>query len=148
MKVSREVRTYLAVGTIGFVIDAGLFNLLSLTLSHLDYYLGPIIFKAISTITAIIFTYYGNARWTFNENVGRKPGLMRMWLYGVISAIGVALSVMPLYISRYLLGFNSLVADNVSGNIIGVGLALVFRFYMNRRIVFLAGVPKKEAYKC
>jgi putative flippase GtrA len=43
-------------------------------------------------------------------------------------------------LSRYALGLDGVVADNVSGNIIGVGLALVFRFWAYRRWVFPARV--------
>ena len=125
------------IGAIGFVIDAGLFNILSLTLASLDLFYGPIIFKIISATIAITFTYVGNSRWTFKTRTGREPGFERVFLYGMINVIGLALTVLPLYVSRYVLDFESLLADNISGNIIGVGLALVFRFVMNRKIVFL-----------
>ena len=125
------------IGAIGFVIDAGLFNILSLTLASLDLFYGPIIFKIISATIAITFTYFGNSRWTFKTRTGREHGFERVFLYGVINVIGLALTVLPLYVSRYVLDFESLLADNISGNIIGVGLAIVFRFVMNRKIVFL-----------
>ena len=137
MKVLKEAQKYLVVGAVGFVIDVGLFNLLSLTLGYLELFYGPIIFKIISATVAISFTYLGNSRWTFRSRTGREPGLKRIFLYGVINVIGLFLTVLPLYISRYVLGLDSLLADNISGNLIGVFLALVFRFYMNRRIVFL-----------
>ena len=114
-----------------------MFNFLSLKLSSLDLFYGPIVFKTISASIAITFTYFGNSRWTFKTRTGREPGMKRIALYGVINVIGLALTVLPLYVSRYVLGFESLLADNISGNIIGVGLALVFRFVMNRKIVFL-----------
>lgn len=137
LKVIKEAQKYLVIGAIGFVIDAGLFNVLSLTLASLNIFYGPIIYKTISATIAITFTYFGNSRWTFKTRTGREPGLRRIVLYGVINVIGLALTVLPLYVSRYVLGFESLLADNISGNIIGVGLALVFRFVMNRQIVFL-----------
>ena len=137
MKVLKEAQKYLVVGAVGFVIDVGLFNLLSLTLGYLELFYGPIIFKIISATVAISFTYLGNSRWTFRSRTGREPGLKRIFLYGVINVIGLFLTVLPLYISRYVLGLDSLLADNISGNLIGVFLALAFRFYMNRRIVFL-----------
>ena len=137
LKVFKEAQKYLVVGAVGYVIDVGLFNLLSLTLAFLELFYGPIIYKVISATVAISFTYLGNSRWTFKTRTGREPGLRRIVLYGVVNVIGLALTVLPLYVSRYVLGFDSLIADNISGNIIGVFLALVFRFYMNRKIVFL-----------
>ena len=143
LKVFKEAQKYLVVGAVGYVIDVGLFNLLSLTLAFLELFYGPIIFKVISATVAISFTYLGNSRWTFKTRTGREPGPRRIVLYGVVNVIGLALTVLPLYVSRYVLGFDSLIADNISGNIIGVFLALVFRFYMNRRVVFLDN-PAKE----
>ena len=137
LKVFKEAQKYLVVGAVGYVIDVGLFNFLSLTLAFLELFYGPIIYKVISATVAISFTYLGNSRWTFSTRTGREPGLRRIVLYGVVNVIGLALTVLPLYVSRYVLGFDSLIADNISGNIIGVFLALVFRFYMNRKIVFL-----------
>lgn len=96
-----------------------------------------IIFKTISATIAITFTYFGNSRWTFKTRTGREPGLRRIVLYGVINIFGSALTVLPLYVSWYVLVLESLLADNISVNIIGVGLALVFGFVMNRQIVFL-----------
>lgn len=55
----------------------------------------------------------------------------------MINIFGSALTVLPLYVSWYVLVLESLLADNISVNIIGVGLALVFGFVMNRQIVFL-----------
>lgn len=137
MTVIREAQKYLVVGSLGFLIDIGLFNLLSIALGPLDLLYGPIIFKSISASVAISFTYLGNSRWTFNTRLGREPGLRRVLLYGAINVIGLFLTVLPLYISRYVLGLESLLADNLAGNLIGVGLALAFRFIMNRKLVFL-----------
>jgi putative flippase GtrA len=49
---------------------------------------------------------------------------------------GLLLILLTLGISHYVLGFQSLLADNISGNIIGVGFATVFRFIANRYWVF------------
>jgi putative flippase GtrA len=58
-----------------------------------------------------------------------------------VNTIGLILTIIPLYVSRYVLGFDSLLADNISANILGVGLALVFRFIANRVWVFTASRP-------
>jgi hypothetical protein len=41
-----------------------------------------------------------------------------------------------LWISHYLLGLDSALADNISANVIGLGLGTLFRFWSYRRWVF------------
>ncbi len=47
-----------------------------------------------------------------------------------------------LWISHYLLGYTSLLADNVSSNVIGLFLGSAFRFVLYRHWVFS---PKRRA---
>ena len=50
-------------------------------------------------------------------------------------------------VSRYLLGLSDPVADNVSANVIGLGLGTLARFWALRRFIFLtpAGVERRRA---
>jgi hypothetical protein len=41
-----------------------------------------------------------------------------------------------LWISHYLIGLTSPLADNISANVVGLGLAVVFRFWAYRKHVF------------
>jgi putative flippase GtrA len=134
--ISKEAMRYMAVGSIGFAIDTGLFNILSvfIDLGFGEY--NPLANKAVSSILAITFTYIGNSRWTFKARTGRPEGVGRVARYGVVNAIGFGIGLASLGFSRYVLGFESLLADNISANVIGVGLALVFRFLANRYWVF------------
>lgn len=136
--ILREAKRYTAVGAVGYLMDVGLFNLLSVSLRDFDWEYGPLAFKTASTVFAVAMTYILNSRWTFAHRTGRDGGFKRVFLYGVVNAIGLSLILVSLFTSRYILGFDSLLADNISGNIIGVGLAFVFRFIMNRKWVFLA----------
>ena len=134
----KEARGYTAVGAIGYILDVGLFNLLSITMGGLNFEYGPLIFKSASTVLAVAFTYILNSRWTFAHRAGREGGFKRVFLYAAVNVIGLSLILVSLFTSRYILGFDSLLADNISGNIIGVGMAFVFRFFMNRKWVFPA----------
>lgn len=126
----------MAVGAVGFTIDAGLFNLLSLYADLGFGELNPIVNKSISSILAITFTYIGNSRWTFRKRTGRPEGLGRISRYGVVNAVGFGIGLASLGVSRYVFGFDSLLADNISANVVGVALATVFRFLANRYWVF------------
>jgi putative flippase GtrA len=134
--ISQEALRYIAVGAVGFVIDTGLFNVLSLfaDLGFGDY--NPLANKAVSSLLAIAVTYLGNSRWTFKHRTGRSEGIGRVARYGVVNLIGFGIGLTSLGFSRYVLGFESLLADNISANVVGVGLALVFRFLANRYWVF------------
>jgi putative flippase GtrA len=53
-----------------------------------------------------------------------------------MNLVGLVISVSCLAISHDLLGFTSPLADNISGNLIGIGLGTLFRFWAYRRFVF------------
>ena len=139
--LSQEAAKYLVVGSGGYVLDVGIFNALSVARIEGLIELSPVWAKVISVIVAVIFTYIANSRWTFSKRTGRPEGLGRIFRYAVVNTIGLILTIIPLYVSRYVLGFDSLLADNISANILGVGLALVFRFIANRVWVFTASRP-------
>lgn len=135
-ELSREAIKYLFVGAAGFVIDTSLFNYFSIFVDFGAGAANPVVNKTISAVAAITFTYLANSRWTFRKRRGRPEGPKRILLYGAVNAAGLGLTLLPLAISRYLLGFDSLLADNISANIVGTGLALVLRFVANRIWVF------------
>lgn len=134
--LGREASKYLVVGAGGYVLDVGIFNLLAfariLGLSQVE----PITAKVISFAVAVSFTYLANSRWTFRERQGRPEGINRISRYTLVNLVGLGVTILPLYVSRYVLGFESLLADNIAANLIGVFLALVFRFFANRAFVF------------
>jgi putative flippase GtrA len=125
-----------AVGAVGFVIDVGLFNLLRSTVlepSHVDA--GAIWAKVISTSVAIVVNWIGNRYWTFRKEARKHP-LSEAIEFFVVSLVGLGIQVGCLWVSHYALGFTSALADNISANIIGLGLGTIFRFALYRLWVF------------
>lgn len=137
LEISKEAAKYLVVGSIGFAIDVGLFNLISVVQLAQTGESTPIWNKALSVSLAVAFTYLGNSRWTFSKRTGRAEGFGRITRYVIVNLAGLLITLLPLYVSRYVLEFDSLVADNISGSILGTGLAVAFRFLANRHWVFL-----------
>lgn len=125
-----------AVGAIGFVVDVGVFNLLRATLlSSESVHEGPLLAKFISTCLAIAVNYVGNRYWTFGAT--KRAQVLREGIeFVLVSLGGMAITLACLWISHYLLGFTSQLADNVSGNVIGLGLGTLFRFAFYRYWVF------------
>ena len=124
------------VGSVGLLIDLGVFNLLRLTVLAPDnIHEGPVIAKVISTVLAIICNWIGNRHWTFREHRGRQ--LVREGIeFGIVSVGGMLIGLTCLWVSHYLLGFTSVLADNISSNVIGLGLGTLFRFTLYRAWVF------------
>ena len=127
------------VGLVGLAVDVGIFNLLLLTvLNPSAVHIGPIIAKVISTSLAIIANWLGNRHWTFRHD--RRHNWLREGIeFGVISVLGMGISLLCLWISHYLLGFTSLLADNIATNGIGLVLGTAFRFTFYRIWVFKTG---------
>lgn len=124
------------VGLIGFVIDVGVFNVLRATvLEPSNIHEGPFIAKVISTCLAIAANYVGNRYWTFGAT--KRDQVVREGVeFVIVSLGGMLITLACLFISHYLLGFTSVLADNISGNVIGLGLGTIFRFAFYRSWVF------------
>jgi len=126
------------VGLIGLVIDVGVFNILRATvLSPDDIHEGPVIAKIISTSLAIIANWMGNRHWTFRGE--RRTHWVREGLeFALVSVGGMAIALACLWVSHYVLGFTSVIADNIATNVIGLALGTAFRFTLYRLWVFRA----------
>jgi putative flippase GtrA len=129
-----EVAKFGVVGLVALVVDVGLFNLLCYgTTSPLH---GKVLTaKIVSVCVATTVAYFGNRYWTFRHR-GRTSFGREYLLFFVLNGVGLAISVGCLWFSHYALGLTSAIADNISANVIGLGLGTLFRFWSYRRWVF------------
>ena len=130
--IIHEVAKFGAVGLTGLVIDIGLFNLL--------LYFGPLegkplTAKVVSVAAATTFAYFGNRFWTFKHR-GRSSFTREYLLFFALNGVAMLIAVGCLWISHYALGLDSALADNISANVIGLGLGTLFRFWSYRKWVF------------
>lgn len=124
------------VGLGGLVIDVAVFNLLRLTILSPDIlHEGPVVAKIISTTLAIGANWVGNRRWTF-ATVGRSGAAREGVEFALVSVAGMGIGVMCLWVSHYVLGYTSLLADNIATNVVGLALGAFFRFVLYRWWVF------------
>jgi putative flippase GtrA len=124
------------VGLIGLVIDVALFNALRLgVVGEGTWAQSAIGAKTISTTVAIVFNWLGNRYWTFRRH-RRRHALREFAEYAVVSVGGMAIALLCLWVSHYMLGFTSLLADNIATNVIGLALGTAFRFLLYRYWVF------------
>jgi putative flippase GtrA len=130
----REVGKFGVVGGICYVVDVAVFNVLLGRLHE------PLVPKIISTIIAGSLAFVGNRFWTWRHR--ERSGLHREYpLFFVVNVAGLGISLGCLWVTHSWLGsywpvLTSRLADNISGNIFGIGLATLFRFWAYRRFVF------------
>ena len=124
------------VGLIGLVIDVTLFNLLRLGVFGDDQWAQSAIgAKTISTSVAIVFNWLGNRYWTFRAH--RRRNYVREFIeYAIVSVGGMLISLGCLWITHHWLGYTSLLADNISTNVVGLALGTAFRFVLYRYWVY------------
>ena len=130
-KESARVAKFSIVGTLAFLVDFGVFNILRLEL----FAVGPIWAKTVSVILATLVSWLGSRYWTFSDGKNRSKRLEALGFFATNGA-GLLIALACLWVSHYLLGFRSVLADNISGNVIGVLLGNIFRYVMHRFVIF------------
>jgi putative flippase GtrA len=134
----RELLKFGVVGGLAFIVDVGLFNLV---LHATDK---PLTSKTVSTVAATTVAYLGNRYWTFRKR--SRSGVRREYtLFFILNGVGLAIALTCLFLSHYVFGFTSRLADNIAANVIGLGLGTVFRFWSYRRWVFPELLPEAAA---
>lgn len=146
----RQSAAFLVVGVIGFLVDAGTYNLLVFDLGAGDgegvLHDVPLPAKIIAIGVATVVTYFGNKWWTFSHKQSGSPAREYL-LYAVINVIAIGLQLGCLGFSRYILDLSTPLADNISGTLIGQMVAVVFRYWAYDKFVFTgeseraSGVP-------
>lgn len=144
MKVEnlKETRTWLRrqfflfskfgiVGLIAASLDIFFFNFFLITMfTEL-----PVIAKILSGVLSTLAAWLGNRYWTFSLT-RRKQRFAEVFEYFLVAAGGLCIALACLWFSHYVLGLTSVLADNISGNVIGLILATLFRFWGNQMWVF------------
>jgi putative flippase GtrA len=136
--LTREVRTFLAVGGTGYVVDVVAFNLLRSAPPFAAS--DPSVARTLAVALAMCVTYLGNRTLTWRDrssgNRQREVGL-----FVLFNIVGFGFSVLTLVLSHDVLGLTSRLADNISANVVGLALGTVFRYLTYRRFVFAPPTP-------
>jgi putative flippase GtrA len=138
-RLGAEVAKFGTVGAMAFVIDVGLFNLLRAGLLEDS----PLTAKTISVGAATAFAFLANRHWTYRDRARTGYG-RETTLFFATNAAALLISWACLFTTHYLLGFDSQLADNISGNVIAVGLGTLFRFWVYRTWVFPVQAPTPQ----
>jgi putative flippase GtrA len=133
----RELIKFGAIGAVAFVVDIGIFNLLrhEVVGNLADK---PLTAKTISVLVATVVAWLGNRYWTFRHR--RRASRRREFvLFLLMNVGGLGIALACLGFSHYILGLTSALADNIAGNMVGLALGTLFRFWAYRQLVFTAG---------
>jgi putative flippase GtrA len=135
----RELAKFIAVGGSSWILDTGLFTLLS----HTVLYEKVLTCKIISVLVSTIFNYILNREWSFNGRGGRERHHEAM-LFFLVSGIALVVNLVPLWLSHYAFGINPshysqltvTIVDFIAANVVGTLIAMAFRYWAYRRWVF------------
>jgi putative flippase GtrA len=146
----RQGAAFLVVGAIGFLVDAGTYNLLvfwggGFSFSEGVLYHSPLVAKIIAIVVATVVTYFGNKWWTYSHRKSGSP-VREYLLYAIVNVIAILLQLGCLGFSRYVLDLSSPLADNISATVIGQTMAVVFRYWAYSKFVFTGSSASHEQH--
>jgi putative flippase GtrA len=125
-----EVARFGVVGGLAFVLTLVLFNAF-----HSGAGLGPITATTLANALATVFAFAGNKFWAFRHRKGSHWGRESL-LFFFFNGIGILITDGVVAAVHYGFGLRDNFSLNVA-NVIGIGLATLFRLYCYRRWVFL-----------
>ncbi|MCF6524037.1 GtrA family protein [Streptomyces sp. JJ36] len=129
-RLARELAKFGTVGAFGFLVNVAVFNLCIRTLE-----LATVRSGVIATAAAICTNYLGNRYWTY-RGADKSRVRRELSLFLCFSGIGLVIENGVLAFSHYGLDLTSPLADNLAKNVVGLGVATVFRFWSYRSWVF------------
>ena len=144
-----EILRFMAVGAVSTAVAILLYN----WLTYAPYQLWSPLTGHVTTsyivshAVGMLVSYELSRRWTFRNRVEQKPG-EGFVSYAVINIITMTtIPIGCLWFSRHVLGLASQLADNLSGNVIGLLISQVARFYLFRKFVFHRPIHYYEVYE-
>lgn len=137
-RLTGEVARFSAVNVAATVVAVFLFN--ALVHGFGGWFNGPLNDHAITAYllansVGMFISYYGARHYAFRHRHAAGPGggLPR---YVGINLASFVIPVTCLWVTRHVLHWDSIYADNISGNVVGALLGNAFRFWAFRRFVF------------
>ncbi len=142
-----ELMKFAVVGAITWFIDTGIVYSLKLTVLQDK----PLTARAIGVLIATIASYILNREWSFSARGGRQRAHEAALFFGV-STLSVGVTLIPQAIALYLFHIrvphvsptSQALSNFITGQILGVLLAMAFRYWALRRFVFPDDLRRAE----
>ena len=145
--IVREGIKFASVGGVAWVVETYLFGMLMYgTAWPLHKAQGPLdknvlTAKAVAGCIAVVVAWLGNRYWTFRHR--RQNAVKReIVMFAITNMIGLGIGMTCIWIS-HVMGFTSHFADLVAGQVVGVGIGMIFRFWVYRTFIFNASPPQE-----
>jgi Predicted membrane protein len=136
-----EILRFGVVGGLSWGLDTAVFNVARFLLG------GAVIWaKVIAVAVAACFSWTINRGWTFKSRATDNP-VQELVKFLVVNLLGMLPPLLCLWISHYMLGWTSTLADNISGNVIGLILGTVLRYFGYRYLVFNGNTETEPSEK-
>jgi len=148
-RLAGEIARFMAVGAISTLVAIVLYNWLAYEPAGIWSPLHHHVTWSyiVSHGVGMLVSYELSRRWTFKQRAGAKAG-EGFLSYAVINiATMTTIPLGCLWLSRHALSLTSPLADNISGNVIGLLLSQVARFYLFRQFVFHRRIRYTEVYE-
>lgn len=136
MSFLKQLLKFGAVGGAGIVVNLIVFSLLESTVFNTrSMHLGAIYSTIVATVCAIAVNWVGNRFWAFREHRRADAGREVLEFFAV-SLVGLLIPLACVWISHYVLHYESRLADSIANNVVGLILGTVFRFALYRLWVY------------
>lgn len=135
-----EILRFLAVGGMNWVVDLTVFNVVRALTGGRWVMLA----KVAAVTVATLFSWVVNRSWTFRTRATDTP---RRELAGfvAVNVLGMVPPLACLWVSHHVMGWTSVLADNVSANVVGLAIGTVLRYLGYRFLVFTGSGPEPAA---
>ncbi|HEY0950144.1 GtrA family protein [Nocardioides sp.] len=136
-----EAVRFLAVGGLATLVSVLGFNALvhGVLVDSAPMRDHPVTAYVLANAVAGLVAYAGLRLWAFNHRDVRDDPVASVVRFFALGAATMAIPVLCLAVSRHVLGLEGVWADNISANVIGLGLGTAARFWVFRRYVFPDG---------
>ena len=115
-KLLRQILKFGVVGGTAFIIDYGIFTILS-QLLHIHYLIASVISFSIS----VIYNYILSIKWVFD--VSKKQTAKEFIVFIILSVIGLGLNSLIMYVSVDLMHIHEMISK-----IIATAIVMVYNF--------------------
>jgi putative flippase GtrA len=141
-RITGEAARFSAVNVVATAVAIVLFNLMVhgvagvATPGPLNGW--PVTSWFLANCVGMVISFYGSSRYAFRHRhaAGTAGGVLR---YVAVNLASFLIPMACLWITRNVLGWDSAIADNISANVVGAFLGMLFRFWGFRRFVFKRG---------
>lgn len=138
-RLLNEAVKFLTVGGVATVVSFVIFN--GLVHGYLGFHGfmhdDPLLAFVIANTVGMVVSYRGSRSWAFRDRAAGGVADGRVMFF-VINVVSMVIPLGCLAFTRYVLGLSDPVADNISANLVGLGLGTLARFWALRRFIFLS----------